>query len=180
MTPIRELLRKLNQCDYVIGLIDGLDRLYYERCVSEDGKTHESLWPTNTHKKWRFRPDNWELDQSIMSGVKLTDDDGIRVCELMRKILVPPNWFIEGELWDAAGRPRGKAQEVFRVRCERQIVLRHLLLEATAPLSVQELVELLAVEWATPRRVVSYLTTLPDVRKTGTKYEISKPGYNPS
>src|SRR6476469_6248447 len=92
----------------VVGYIDAYGAIHYKKVKLGEDAYHDSLFPGQTHKRWRFIVRDWQLDQSVISGVKLDSDDGAAVHALMRKILKPPDWFLQGEAWDAAGRPRGK------------------------------------------------------------------------
>lgn len=73
---------------------------------------HDSLWPFQTHKRWRFSISDWRLENSPLSKENLTNSEAEDIIVLIRKHYTPPLWVIEGEEWEALGRPRsGKAYE---------------------------------------------------------------------
>lgn len=103
-----------NEPYYVIGYVDAYGAIHHEPiCMGEEwSKTHELLWPTQTHKRWRFNLSNWQLENSCLSRENLTEIEALDITALMRKHYNPPLWVIEGDEWEALGRPRsGKAYE---------------------------------------------------------------------
>lgn len=106
----------------IIGYIDAYGAIHHRPIpLGKLGEwTHDHFWPTQTHKRWRFCLSEWELDQSILAKEKLTPEEGEDVIAFLRKRFNPPLWVIEGEEWEALGRPReGKAYERHCKRWER-------------------------------------------------------------
>lgn len=93
----------------VVGIIDSYGAIHHAP-VSMGGecefKTHETLWPGKSHKRWRFNLRDWQLEKSVLSALDMTEAERDDVVALIRKHYKPPNWLIEGEEWEALGRPR--------------------------------------------------------------------------
>lgn len=107
---------------YVIGCIDAYGAIHHEPlCFGEESlKTHDMLWPQHTHKRWRFNLAEWKLERSVLSSESITPAEAEDIIARMRKHFKPPLWLIQGEEWDALGRPReGKAYERHCKRWER-------------------------------------------------------------
>jgi len=107
---------------YVIGCIDAYGAIHYEPLnIGEEWiKTHEALWPHNTHKRWRFNLVEWTLEKSVLSSESITSEEAEDIIARIRKHFKPPLWLIQGEEWEALGRPReGKAYERHCKRWER-------------------------------------------------------------
>ncbi len=116
------------QCWFVIGYIDAYGAIHHHKIYEGDllaDFTHEALWPEQTHKRWRFNVRHWDLDQSILSSVKLDSDDGDMIVAKMRKILPVPKWVQQGDAWDAAGRPRGAAYDKWLTKWEKTWAKKH-------------------------------------------------------
>ena len=97
----------------VIGIIDCYGAIHHSPlCIGEEYNGHNQLWPFQTHKRWRFKISDWSLEKSILSKENLTETEAEDIIALIRKHYTPPLWVIEGEEWEALGRPRsGKAYE---------------------------------------------------------------------
>ena len=96
----------------IIGVIDGYGAIHHEPLYPGDHRTHEDIWPMTTHKRWRFNLSDWKLDQSVFSSESLGTAEKEMIYDCMRKHYTPPLWFLEGEEWEALGRPRsGKKYE---------------------------------------------------------------------
>ena len=107
---------------YVIGVIDSYGAIHHQSLYLGDqfDKTHESLWPTIAHKRWRFNLSEWQLEKSVLSKETITPEEGEDIIAFIRKRYQPPYWLIEGEEWDAIGRARsGKAYEKHRRKWDR-------------------------------------------------------------
>ena len=112
----------LNKPYLVIGYIDAYGAIHHQLVPwGKAGEfTHDHFWPTQTHKRWRFNLAQWDLDNSILSKDKLTPEEGEDVIAFIRKRFTPPLWVIQGEEWEALGRPRsGKAYEQHERKWER-------------------------------------------------------------
>jgi hypothetical protein len=97
---------------YVIGYIDSYGAIHHKALRLDDPQEHSHYWPTQTHKTWRFVLSQWQLSNSILSKENLTEAEAEDVIAFVRKHYSPPLWVIEGEEWEALGRPRkGKAYE---------------------------------------------------------------------
>lgn len=118
----KDAIHVATQCDFVIGIVDAYGAIHYEKLSCNDRKSqfHAHYWPTQTHKRWRFKVRDWQLDDSMLSEVKLNEEDAEKVEALMRKILKVPEWVLRGDAWEAAGRPRGEAYEKFLRDFERK------------------------------------------------------------
>ena len=92
----------------VVGIIDANDALHYKIVKDATIETHDMLWPTQCHKRWRFWIHSRKIDTSVYSLASLTIEDQDRIMELMKKILPVPRYERRTEAWDKAGRPRGK------------------------------------------------------------------------
>lgn len=106
----------------IIGYVDSYGAIHHRLIpLGKAGEwTHDHYWPTQTHKRWRFNLIEWALDNSILSKDKLTPEEGEDVVAFIRKRFTPPLWVIQGEEWEALGRPRsGKAYERHEKRWER-------------------------------------------------------------
>lgn len=97
----------------VIGVIDSYGAIHHHPiCIGGECITHETLWPTITHKRWRFQLSEWQLENSVLSKENLTKEEGEIVTDFVGKHYKKPNWVLQGEEWDALGRPRsGKAYD---------------------------------------------------------------------
>ena len=107
---------------YVIGVVDSYGAIHHAplRLGEEWDKTHEILWPTITHKRWRFDLTEWNLEKSILSKENLTEAEAEDIIAFIRKHYKPPFWVIEGEEWEAIGRARsGPAYEKHRRKWDR-------------------------------------------------------------
>jgi len=103
-----------NKPYYVIGCIDSYGAIHHMPLCSgeEDEKTHQALWPTIAHKRWRFNIREWQLENSVLSKEDLTPEEVEDIYAFLRKHYTPPLWLIQGEEWEALGRPRsGTAYE---------------------------------------------------------------------
>lgn len=97
---------------WVIGIIDCYGAVHHQPVYLNDPKMHDSLWPIQTHKRWRFSISEWSLENSPLSKENLTEAEAEDILALIIKHYMPPPWVIEGEEWEALGRPhRGKAYE---------------------------------------------------------------------
>lgn len=98
----------------VIGYVDAYGAIHHKPVtMRKDNKSHCFYWPTQTHKTWRFIISDWSLENSCLSKDNLTQEEAENVIAFIRKHYTPPNWVVEGEEWEALGRPRsGKAYEV--------------------------------------------------------------------
>lgn len=109
------------KCWLVIGVIDAYGAIHYHKIM--DGERnypdHAGLWPHIHHKRWRFKVSDWECDKSPLAAVPMEEADYLAVLEKMRKVLPIPRWVAEGEAWEAAGRPRGKAYDRFLDKWEK-------------------------------------------------------------
>lgn len=96
---------------YVIGYIDAYGAIHHQPLTLEsENKCHSHYWPLNSQKRWRFIISEWQLSNSVLSTDNLTPDEAENVIAFLRKHYTPPVWLIEGEEWEALGRPReGKA-----------------------------------------------------------------------
>lgn len=109
----------------VIGIVDAYGAIHHKLVpAGKSGEwTHDQFWPTQTHKRWRFNLTKWELDNSLMSCIlrtRLTPEESEDICALMRRKFKPPLWVIQGEEWEALGRPHsGKALERHEKRWAR-------------------------------------------------------------
>lgn len=97
----------------VIGCIDSYGAIHHRPVYINKLEYHESLWPTNTHKRWRFNLCDWSLDRSILSKEIITPEEAEDIEALIRKHYKVPLWVQEGDEWEALGRPRsGKAYQI--------------------------------------------------------------------
>jgi len=98
---------------YVIGIIDAYGAIHHRPLfLNQTAKQHDYYWPGQTHKRWRFIISEWLLSNSCLSKENLTPAEAEDVEALIRKHYTPPNWVLQGEEWEALGRPRsGKAYE---------------------------------------------------------------------
>jgi hypothetical protein len=106
----------------IIGYIDAYGAIHYKAIpLGKSGEwTHDTFWPTQTHKRWRFEIDEWMIDDSVLSKDNLTPVEMADVTALMRRKFKPPLWVIQGEEWEALGRPHsGKALERHEKRWAR-------------------------------------------------------------
>jgi hypothetical protein len=104
---------------WVIGIIDCYGAIHHQSIYLNDPKMHDSQWPFQTHKRWRFGLSDWNLETSPFSE-KLTETEAEDILALIRKHYTPPLWVIEGEEWDALGRPRsGKAYDKHRRKWDK-------------------------------------------------------------
>lgn len=97
------------KCWAVVGIVDSNGAIDYRKVPENEclyNYCHDHLWPTKTHKRWRFIVSEWELDQSILSANNLTEEDQESIMTLMKKLFEAPNHVLEGEYWEALGRPR--------------------------------------------------------------------------
>jgi len=91
----------------VIGYIDSYGAIHHRGLTTDDDyKTHEHFWPTCTHKTWRFLICDWKLEKSPLSKENITETESDDLYAFLRKHYTPPLWILEGEEWDALGRPR--------------------------------------------------------------------------
>jgi hypothetical protein len=107
---------------YVLGIIDSYGAIHHQSLYFGDefDKTHDSLWPMETHKRWRFDLNEWNLEKSTLSKGTMTIAEQEDVIAYVRKRYTPPYWVIEGEEWEALGRPReGAAYEKHRRKWDR-------------------------------------------------------------
>lgn len=107
---------------FVIGIIDHTGAIHYRKIASgnSDGDVHAKFWPNVTHKRWRFLIREWDLKKSTLDKESMNEEEYSAVMTLLRKILTPPIWVLEGEAWEAAGRPRGEAYEKFYKQWEKK------------------------------------------------------------
>jgi hypothetical protein len=103
----------------VIGYIDSYGAIHHKKIRLGADSTHESYWPTVKSKRWRFVISDWELSKSVIGEVAITEEEAQDILSLMRKILQPPEWYLWGEVWDKAGRPRGEALDKLHDKWER-------------------------------------------------------------
>jgi hypothetical protein len=104
----------------VIGCIDHTGAIHHKGIKLGERSMHGDHWPGVTHKRWRFSVRDWELDYSLRPGDKLTCTEAEDVIALIRKYYNPPAWVLEGEEWEALGRPRsGKAYEKHRRKWDK-------------------------------------------------------------
>lgn len=109
---------------WVVGVVDHTGAIHYRKVTADEshGDTHSKFWPNITHKRWRFLIREWDLKKSMMEQgpSALTLEDYDRILTLMRKILPPPLWVLEGDAWEAAGRPRDEAYDEFLKQWEKK------------------------------------------------------------
>ncbi len=103
----------------IIGIIDSYGALDYRKLRLNDiDLMHGFYWPGIFHKRWRFIISDWGLDKFPLNKEELTPDDIDRIFATMRKIVEPPIWFLEGEIWEELGRPRkGKKYILYKKKC---------------------------------------------------------------
>lgn len=109
-------MRNHKEFMWVIGYIDSYGAIHSKFIEFKDKYTspnHNYYWPTQHHKLWRFNSHGWDLSNSVLGKDRLTPEDADKVMEFLRTKLIPPEWVLHGEAWEAAGRPRGKAQDKF-------------------------------------------------------------------
>lgn len=101
-------------CHVVLGIVDSYGAVHCHKLYLEDRShpDHVTLWPV-AQKRFRFMVRDWDIQKSPLSAVDFTAEDCEAIQSKMRKILLVPEWVLKGEAWNAAGRPRGKAQERF-------------------------------------------------------------------
>lgn len=107
-------MKKTEQPWLIIGIIDAYGAIHHEAIYRDTNKSqfHETYWPDCHHKRWRFIMSDWELTKSILSTDTITPEEADDIETYIRKRYTPPNWLLEGEEWEALGRPReGKAYE---------------------------------------------------------------------
>lgn len=106
----------------IIGIVDAYGAIHHRVIPNgKDGElTHDHFWPTQTHKRWRFCLSEWNLENSVLSKDMLTPEEAEDIIAFIRKRFKPPPWVIQGEEWEALGRPHsGKALERHEKRWER-------------------------------------------------------------
>lgn len=108
----------------IIGIIDAYGAIHHHAIYSNSPNTesqfHEHYWPNAHHKRWRFIMSDWDLQKSILSKDTITREEAEDIENYIRKRYTPPLWFLEGEEWEALGRPReGKAYERHQRRWKR-------------------------------------------------------------
>jgi hypothetical protein len=106
-----DLMKKV---DFVIGYIDAYGAIHHHGYNAGQSTIpdHAGLWPMQTHKLWRFKVSDWQLENSILSKENLTKVEAMDVEAFLLKHYTPPNWWLQGEEWIALGRPRsGKKYE---------------------------------------------------------------------
>lgn len=99
---------------WVIGVIDHQGAVHC-KAINEDTHCimHSFYWPNTHHKRWRFQVSEWSFHRTLGEPWTMTDEEREAIMRQIEKHAVKPRWVLEGEEWDAAGRPRGKAQDKF-------------------------------------------------------------------
>lgn len=92
----------------VIGIIDANDALHYRILDENSHDTHDSIWPLQSHKRWRFWIHSWQLDTSVLSSDRLNMEDHDRIMKLVKSVIPVPRYERRLDAWESAGRPRGK------------------------------------------------------------------------
>lgn len=98
----------------IIGIIDAYGAIHHRAIdrVNNQSQFHETYWPEAHHKRWRFIISEWDLQKSVLSKDTITREEAQDIEAYIRKRYTPPNWVLQGEEWEALGRPRsGKAYE---------------------------------------------------------------------
>ena len=98
----------------IIGIIDSYGAIQHQAIdrINNQSQFHETYWPSVHHKRWRFIISEWSLQKSILSKDSFTTVECQDIEAYLRKRYNPPNWWLEGEEWEALGRPRsGKEYE---------------------------------------------------------------------
>ena len=107
---------------WVIGVIDAYGAVHAKGIkLGASVQMHSSYWPEVHHKRWRFLVRDWDLQPGL--GTKAADFTEEEIASIMRaveKLAEKPYWVRKGEAWEAAGRPRGKAQDKFLKEWEKK------------------------------------------------------------
>lgn len=102
----------------VVGRIDDRGAIHHRAIkVGQTDKSHGFFWPGKSNKLWRFNLTEWQLEESPLSGVGLTKVERLDIIACMRKYYKPPLWLVEGEEWEALGRPR--SGPAYKKHCKR-------------------------------------------------------------
>lgn len=113
----------------IVGIIDAYGAIHHRPIYMDtphEELFHEYHWPQQTHKRWRFTIADWKLDGGFWSKEALTIAEKEDLCAFLRRHYKPPLWVLQGEEWDALGRPHsGAAYEKHIAKWEKIMSEQH-------------------------------------------------------
>jgi len=98
----------------IIGVIDAYGAIHHQAIdrLNDQSQFHMHYWPDVHHKRWRFVMLDWKLENTVLSRDMMSESEREDVVAYIRKRYQPPPWVLQGEEWEALGRPReGAAYE---------------------------------------------------------------------
>lgn len=115
-------MKELKTPAWIVGVIDSYGAVHCKKVFMGGNKImHGSLFPSEHHKRWRFLVREWDLTVSPGSD-SLSPEDFEASLQAVKKIVSPPEWVLQGEAWEAAGRPTGEAYEKFLKNYEKKVI----------------------------------------------------------